>query len=63
MKGATLLAIISLSVIILLDLIQFILGFTEMYSIELYRAFGIIHLLCFAGILQFFVKLYNKQKE
>ncbi|WES99125.1 hypothetical protein P2W68_05780 [Chryseobacterium arthrosphaerae] len=63
MKGATLLAVISLSIIILVDLIQLILGFTETYSMELYTAFGVINLLCFVGILQFFIKLYNKQKE
>lgn len=63
MKGATLLAVISLSIIILIDLIQLIIGFFEVYSIELYRAFGVVNLICFVGILQFFVKLYNKQKE
>lgn len=63
MKGATLLAIISLSIIIIVDLIQFILGFFEVFSMNMYRIFGFVNLICFVGILQFFVKLYNKQKE
>lgn len=63
MKNATLIAIISLSVVILLDLIQFILSFFEIYSIGMYRIFGVLNFLGFVGILQFFVKLYNKQKE
>ncbi|PKF75904.1 hypothetical protein CW752_02325 [Chryseobacterium sp. PMSZPI] len=63
MKNATLIAVISLSIIILIELIQFVLSFFETYSMQLYRVFGVINLICFMGILQFFIKLYNKQKE
>lgn len=63
MKNATLIAMISVGTIILIDLVQIIASFFEFYSMGLFRVFGILNLIAFVGVLQFFVKLYNKQKE
>lgn len=62
MKNATLIAIISLIVIVLIDFIQLILSFFEVYSLPVFRLFGFINLVAFAGLLPFFIQLYKKQK-
>ncbi|KPE50737.1 hypothetical protein [Chryseobacterium indologenes] len=62
MKNTTLIAIISLIVIVLIDFVQIVLSFFEVYSLPVFRLFGVLNLIAFAGLLPFFITLYKKQK-
>lgn len=63
MKKVTLLAIISLCVIIATYFVEFIIGFFDINDImSVYRICGVLSLLGYAGILPFFIKLYQKQR-
>ncbi|MDQ0064549.1 hypothetical protein J2T03_000432 [Chryseobacterium lathyri] len=63
MKRVTLIAIISLCLIITTYFVEIIIGFFNLENmIYLYRFFGILNLLGYVGILPFFIKLYQKQR-
>jgi len=62
MKKVTLLAIISLCVIIATYFVEFVIGFFNINDImSVYRVCGVLSLLGYIGILPFFIKLYQKQ--
>jgi hypothetical protein len=63
MKEVTLLAIISLCIIIATYFIELIIGFFNINEIMyVYRVCAVISLLGYVGILPFFIKLYQKQR-
>ncbi len=62
MKNTTLIAIISLIAIVLIDFVQIVLSFFEVYSLSVFKLFGVLNLIAFAGLLPFFITLYKKQK-
>ncbi|GEN72777.1 hypothetical protein CLA01_28490 [Chryseobacterium lathyri] len=63
MKEVTLIAIISLCIIIATYFVEFIIGFFNINDIMyVYRVCGVISLLGYVGILPFFIKLYQKQR-
>jgi len=63
MKRVTLIAIISLCLIIITYFVEIIIGFFSLDNmIYLYRFFGILNLLGYLGLLPFFIKLYQKQQ-
>lgn len=53
MKNATLIAMISVRIIIFIDLIQIIASFFEFYSMGLFRVFGILNLIALLGYCSF----------
>ncbi|PIF46078.1 hypothetical protein CLU96_3096 [Chryseobacterium sp. 52] len=63
MKRVTLIAIISLCVIIATYFAEIIIGFLNLNDImTFYRFFGAVNLLGYIGLLPFFIKLYQKQR-
>lgn len=62
MKRVTLIAIMSLCLIIATYFAEIIIGFFNLDNmIYLYRFFSILNLLGYIGLLPFFIKLYQKQ--
>lgn len=60
MKQVTLLAIISLCLQLLLTSISFI-GFQSNYTSTIRTIYNVLNVLSIAGLLPFFIKLYQKQ--
>ena len=60
MKNHTLVAVISLSIITLTQLIYIFLRFG--FSENVYKIASMLQVLGFAGLTAFFIKLYQKQK-
>lgn len=62
MKRATLIAIISLSTIIFMRLIEYVIRFLNFnVGTEIYYVFSFMHLFAYIGLLSFFITLYKKQ--
>lgn len=62
MKTATLIAIISLIILLVVSLVEVVLTSLKMYSQALFTVLNVAHIIAVIGLLQFFIKLYSKQK-
>lgn len=63
MKQATLLAIISISLRILIFIISYLFMIFNVESYSLFQILEFVDVLTYIGLLSFFVKLYKKQKN